>query len=211
LSAILEDIMVKLIKEIDAVQWSGEEKDLPEDFHLCQPEVHWSAGRRLVYFTFADLHPRHWIEFAENPIIDGKTHRYVEIDGEKVLQLAEAQFAAGGVRVARADGTEYWRETFPFVFYSVKSESSVTRDHRAVYMDRTDEALVRAFVDFIYLEKWTNPLPPRAEFRVIDGSYGRGFRPYYLSPGDWLLKEPHEDGTQYRVVSNEVFEGMRSA
>lgn len=190
--------MVKIVKEIDAIQWKGEETDLPEGMHLCRPEVHWSADRKLVYFTYADLRCHNWIGVEETPIAAGE-------------EPPENGGFEGGVRVKRDDDSEYVRRVLPFTFWSVKSEAQITRDHRAVYLDKSDESLVRVFVDYCYVEKWSNPLPPRAEFRVVDGGYGRGFRPYYLSPGNWLLSDTGENGKQYRVVTDEAFKALRAA
>lgn len=184
---------MKIIREIDAEQWLGEDHLLPDGCHLCRPEVHWSADRKLVYFTFAELRVRHWIDAVERPM----------------PRPEKFEFMCHGLQVKLRDGHEYWRQVMPFLIWSVKSEASVNGDHRAIYLDKSDEALMRAFVDFIDVEKaegWTNPLPPRAEYRITDGSYGRGFRPVYLKPSDWLVK----DGDKIAAVGDVDFQKMRT-
>lgn len=172
---------MKIIREIEAEQWLGEGHPLPNGAYLCQPEVCWSADRKLL--------PRHWIDAEERPLPEGEP---------------KLDFMCSGVKMTLKDGREYWRQIYPFAFWSVKSEASVKRDHRPVYLDRNDEALVRTFVDFLSVEEWPNPLPPRAEYRVNDGGYGRGFRPVYLKPGDWLVK----DGEDIRAVSDAELKAM---
>ncbi len=177
-------------REIEAEQWLGEGHPLPEGSHLCRPEVCWSADRAFVYFSYADLRSTHWIGMEE-------------------LGEVPKQELGGAIAVTRNNGSVYYREVLPFAFWNIRSEASAKRDHRAVYLDRADDALVRAFVDYIYLEKWGNPLPPRAEFRLTDGGYGRGFRPFYMVPGDWLLRERDDAGRLApRIVSDEAFRKM---
>ena len=191
---------VTLRREARAEQWLGDIERLPEGAHVCQPEVHWSASRELIYFTYADLPSKHWLEIEERQA------------------LPDDSFLAGALHVKRKDGSEYYRQAFPFAFYEIKSESSVNRDWRAVYLDESNiDALATVFADYVSLEKWSvsrEPgfisLPPRAEYRVGDGGYGRGFRPYYMKPGDWLLHERDSDGRPApRVVSNDEFEKFR--
>jgi hypothetical protein len=186
-------------REIEADQWTGDPNVLPDGCFVCQPEVRWSADRKLVYFTYAELQVRHWIDATERPMPPPE----------------KFDFMCHGLSVRLQDGREYWRQVMPFMCWSVKSEASIKGDHRPVYLDRSDEALVRAFVDFIDVEKasgWTNPLPPRAEYRITDGGYGRGFRPVYLKPGDWLLKDPaftdERSEMAVRAVSDEEFRRM---
>lgn len=168
-------------REVTALQWLGEHHPLPDGAFLCQPNVHFSVGRKLVYFTYADLRANHWVST------------------EELTTMPKAGFMSGGIEVTRNDGTKYWREVLPFSFYSVKSEASAKGDHGAVYLDRTDESLVRAFVDYLSIENWGNPLPPRAEFRITDGAYGRGFKPLYMKPNDWLV---HEKNAEPRILSD---------
>ncbi len=181
----------KITREIEAEQWLGEGRPLPDGAHLCRPEVNWSAGRAFVYFTYAELKCAHWI------------------GTEELAEVPKAVELGGGISVTRKDGSAYHRQVLPFAFYSVKSEASATRDYHAVYLDKADAALVRMFVDYVFLEKWGNPLPPRAEFRVADGGCKRGFRTFYLAPGDWILRE-HDDAGRLtpRVVSDAAFRAM---
>lgn len=172
---------IKLTQEYQAQQWNGQINGLPEGFHLCRPEVHWSADRKFVYFTYAELRPDCWIGMDELPE-----------DTKAGNSLASA------FRVELQDGRVYCREALPFAFWSVKSEASLKRDHRAVFIDFTDAAQIRAFADYAYTQGWPNPLPPRVEFREVDGGCGRGYRPHYLKPTDWLIR----DGKNYRVITD---------
>lgn len=183
--------MTKVVikREIEAEQWAGDVRIILEGSHVCRPEVHWSADRGLVYFTYADLHPHNWIDA-----------RVRETSAPEKLD-----FMCSGLGITRQDGSKYWRQVYPFAFWSVKSEASIKRDHHAVYLDRADAALVETFVDFLAAEGWTNPLPPRIEIRVVDGQYGRGFKPIYLKPGDWLLTERGRDPV---AVSDVEFTAM---
>ena len=174
---------ITLKRTIEAEQWLGENHPLPQGAFLCRPEVCWSADRKLIYFTYADLRSRHWID-AEPRVMPAP---------------AELDFMCGGHGMTRCDGTEYWRQSYPFNFWSVKSEASLKRDWRPVYLEREDDALVEIFLDYCFVEGWTNPLPPRAEFRIVDGAYRRGFRPVYLSPNDWLVRE---HGAEPRVMTD---------
>lgn len=176
--------------KIGAVQWLGEGDPLPEGCHFCQPEVHWSADRTAIYFTYADLWSRHWITSAE------------------LSEQPEAPFMGGVFVVTRDDMSKYYRQAYPFNCWSIKSEASVKGDHRALFVDRSDEEMVRRLTDYMYVESWTNPLPPRAEFREKSGAYGRGYRPHYLSPGDWLLDAPLADGN--RTMTDAKFQKMRA-
>lgn len=189
---------VTVRKDIEAWQWSGEEKDLPEGFHCCQPEVHYSAGRKYIYFTYADFRPRNWMgmeRLAEKP------------SDPEVLAFG------GGAEITLKDGRKYWREILPFAYYSVKAESSITRDNSAKFLDRSNKDEVDAFLDYANGEGWENTkdgvfsLPPRIEYRVVDGAYGRGYRPYYMKKTDWLVK----DGAVIKVVSDADFKLMSSA
>ena len=189
---------VVIRKEVRAAQWSGA-GEMPEGVHSCRPEVHWSAGRECVYFTYAEMRSRHWIEVREREL--------------PVPERAEG--FSGVMCVSLRDGRQYWRRTYPFNMYSLKSESSVRRDWSPVYCDdSSDESLLRALVDYADLEGWLvdRSLPPRAEYRVIDGSYGRGFKPLYLSPGDWLVHEAGDDGRDVaRVLTDAQLQAMRVA
>jgi hypothetical protein len=179
---------VKIAIEIETEQWFGEGHPLPLDTYLCQPEVCWSADRKPVYFTYADLVATCWISASPSD-----------------MQAAAPCMGSVIVCNSKERGSVY-RSIYPFSFWDVKSEASTKCDWRAVYLDRTDEALVATFVDVIYANDWTNPLPPRAEHRLVDGSLGCGFAPTYLKPGDWLIREP---GANPRVVSDNEFQALR--
>jgi len=189
---------MKIITEVEAVQWLGEGHPLPEGAHLCRPEVHWSAGRKYIYFTYPDLRCDHWLGTEKKPLPAPEN----------------LGFATSGIKVEKKDGTAYWREVLPFAFWSVKSESSVQRDHRAVYLDTADETLMDLFKDYCFLESWgevkdgVRCLPPAAEYRVTDGSYGRGFRPVYLKAGDWLILD--KDPKKIRAISDAELQKMRA-
>lgn len=176
-------------KTVHAWQWNGEESGLPDGFFLCRPEVHYSADRTLVYFTYADFPSKHWISakwLTEAP------------PGTPMLE---------GYTKSVRDGVDMFRKTLPFAFWKVKSEASVTGDHKAKYLNRTDSEEVDAFLDYAHLGEWGKTkdgqffLPPRLEYRETDGKYERGYRPYYLKPGDWLI----QDGENLSVMSDEAF------
>jgi len=179
-----------ITKECFAEQWLGEGHPLSNGMYLCQPEVHWSASRDLVYFTYADLRSTHWMD----------------VKPKEFTPDANIDTLCEGFKVERPDGSAYYRQTYPFALWSIKSEASITQRHHAVYLDRTDAELVAIFVDYMYSEGWTNPLPAKAEYRVVNGSYGRGFKPIYLNPGDWLVTEKKQDPY---VLSNDKFQEMR--
>ena len=178
---------VTIKREVQAEQWLGELDALPEGAHLCRPEVCWSWDRKLVYFTYAEL----------------RTYNWIDADPRELPVPEKLDFMCSGIRGVRKDGSEYWRQMYPFAMWSVKSEAGLKRDHRAVYLDRADHALVETFVDYMYAEDWTNPLPPRAEYRIVNGAYGRGFKPVYLKPGDWLVKEKDAEP---RALSHDEFQ-----
>jgi hypothetical protein len=184
---------VEMKKTVTAFQWNGEEQGLPDGFYLCHPEVHYSVGRDFVYFTYANLSSRYWIS------------------AEKFAEKPESNTLTGALEITLKDGRKYWRIAYPFAFYSIKSEASVNRDHRARYLNRHDEEELNEFLDFATLESWGDSrdghfrLPPRLEHRKVDGSYGRGFRPYYMKPTDWILI----DGDNIEVVSDEEFQKLQ--
>jgi len=189
-------------RTIEAEQWTGENGPLPAGVYLCKPEICWSHMRQLVYFTYAELRPQHWMEVKKHEGVGTDK----DVDG----------FFEGGIQIELKTGEKYWRKTLPFAFYSVKSEASMSRNHHAVYVEKEDAETVALFMDYCGVEKWPNPLPPRAEYRDVDGAYGRGYRPIYMKPGDWLLKEEVPDGhnnlgykTLITVVSNEHFQRMK--
>lgn len=168
--------MIELARKSRGQQWLGEGHPLPEGCFYCKPEIWWSADKKLLYFTYADLLPKHWIGY------------------ERLLEEPKTGTFDGGIKVNDREAGTYYRQTFPFSCWSVKSLHSVTRKWDAEYIDRDDSDMAKAFADFAYLENWSNPLPPRIEYRHSGGDYfDRGYRPHYLKPGDWLIK--HSDGT----------------
>ena len=182
-------------KTIHAWQWNGEESGLADGFFLCQPEVHYSVDRRLVYFCYADLPTRHWISakwLTEKP--------------------AAAPFMGMVLRSTR-DSIELFREALPFMAWKVKSEASATGDHTAKFLNRDDQEEVDAFLDYAHLEAWsktkegTFSLPPYLEYREVDGKYGRGYRPHYMERGEWLV----QDGKEITVMSHDSFLSLTSA
>lgn len=184
----MQQIEVK--KTVSAWQWNGEESNLPKGFHLCQPEVHYSETRNLIYFMYADLRATQWLSSQPLP---------AKPEGENTLR--------GCIEVTLTNGEKYWRESLPFSLWSVKSEATASGDHSAKFLDRENADEYRAFIDFACAEGWALPkdgvlaLPPRLEYREVNGAYGRGYRPYYLKPSDWLVI----DGPKITVLSNEDF------
>lgn len=187
----MKDIVIH--KNIKAWQWDVKEKDLPEGFHLCQPEVHYSAARDCVYFTFADLMPSQWISTAE------------------LTEKPPSNTFNGVFKMELKDGRVYYREMFSFRFYEIKSEASARRDYTPVYLNTEDEKETRAFIDFGIIEKWfvaediVKVLPSRIEYRQTDGSYGRGFKPYYMKPGEWIVI----DGKEIKVMTDPEFKALQ--
>lgn len=194
---------INIIRAVEAERWvdGGE---LPRGCAECQVEIIWSADRSCVYYTYAGMRVGHWMGTAKNPgggpAGDGVEHAM-----------------KGWIVYTPNDGSpKYWRETYPFMFWSIKSEGSVTRDHRPVFLDATDKEAVAVFHDFAALEQWPNPIPRFAEFREYDSGYGRGYRPVYIASGSWLLREEVPDGhnnlgkkTVVRVVTDEELQAMK--
>ena len=187
-------VITEVKKTVKVYSWDG--KEVPEGFYLCRPEVCYSSGRQYVYFTYADLRSNCWIsatKLQEKP---------KDSDG----------FGRDAIEVTLKDGSKYYREVFPFSLWSIKSEASATQDHRARFLDVKKEEEYQAFIDYAYQEKWwekvdeeVRELPHRLEYREKSGSYGRGYRPYYMSPTDWIIFE--ED--KIRVVKNEEYQKMQ--
>lgn len=115
-------------------------------------------------------------------------------------------FEAGYLGVTKKDGAEYFREVLSFRMWKVKSEASATGNRGPVFLDENDEAMLDLFIDYVMLEGhgygeddkraalWKQYPMARAEFRATDGNYGRGYRPIYLKPGDWLVHNPMPHG-----------------
>lgn len=175
---------VTITKKVQAAQFV-EGVSRPDGTFDCIPEVHWAAGRQLIYFTYAEFMPTHWMGVAKDPIPPSGTK----------LEVLES-------RIDFRDG--YSRKALPFMFWSVKSEGSVTGNHRPVYLDFADADMVALWHDYCELEQWPNPTPPRIEYREIGGGYGRGFRSVYMKPGDWLLRETVPDGHNNYGTKNVV-------
>ncbi len=190
---------VTITRTIEAEQWI-EGGPLPKGAFECFPEVEWSAGRELIYFTYAEFMPRDWLGVAQLPPPDGAP----KTEGLESI-----------VVYTPASGAPYARKVLPFTFWSVKSESSIKRDWRAVYVDGDDDAVLKLWNDYRLSQQWPNPMPRRIEYRETDGAYGRGFRPIYMKPSDWLLREPIPDGhnnlgtkQSIRVVSDDEFKKL---
>ncbi len=149
---------------------------LPQGCFLCQPELNWSHGRDLVYYTFADFTVKHWLGVQQLAVPEGTTKLNEGFEGHVIYKPREGKPA-------------YMRKWLSFMFWKVKSEASATQNHRPVYYDKTDELHVALFNDYASAEEWPNPLPRCIEYREVNGSYGRGFRPVYLKPTDWLIFE----------------------
>lgn len=168
---------VILKKAVKVWQWEGNAniKHLPENIFPCQPEVHYSADRKYVYFTYANLQCRHWIGTQE------------------LNTPPEANAISSAMKTTRADGSVYYREVLPFSLWSIKSEASVVNDYSAKMLNRNDISEMSAFLDYVHWEGWAKTedealeLPPRVEYRQIDKTLGRGYRPYYIKPTDWLV------------------------
>lgn len=183
---------VTIKREIEAAQWTlgG---PLPDGTFECVPEVEWSAARDLIYFTYGNLRPRHWL---------GARREAVPAEPGKACGALE-----GLIVFTPKEGEPYARKMYPFAFWSVKSLASATRDWRPVFLDQTDQEMVRLWHDYCSAEEWPNPVPRMIEFREMSGQYGRGYRPHYMSSGDWLLQE----AGSIKVVSDEEFQKMRAA
>lgn len=188
---------VKITKTIEAEQWLGPGSPLPKGCFDCQVEVHWSHGRQMVYFTYAKLNPQHWMGVKKLPI--------PENPGTGLFDKSYCVFTPAN---AGLEGEPYARESLPFAFWKVKSEASMNRDHRAVYLDMKDPEQVELFHNYASMERWENPITQYAEYREIDGGYGRGFRPHYIPPKGWLLKEPVDGQIKYRAVTDDEFRLM---
>lgn len=180
-----------IVRQVEAVTWAGPGASLPEGWHLAGPEVHWSADRKLIYFTYGRLTPRHWLRVEELS-----------------APPEDRQFLGSILGFTLPDGRKYWRELLPFAFWSVKSEASFKRDHRAVHLDPADEQMMRLWRDYASAEDWgtlspegVRTLPQWAEFRETAGSLGRGYRPHYVGPGEWLLDDAQGD-SRYRVLTD---------
>ncbi|TIV01282.1 MAG: hypothetical protein E5W09_02860 [Mesorhizobium sp.] len=194
---------VTLTKKVNAQQYVPG-KGAPDGCVRSHPEVHWSAGHELIYFTFANLRPRYWLG-AEKVVVEpanaGRTG---------LLEEGFCYFEG-------SDGSRWWRKALSFTFWSVTSEASATRNHKAVFLDESDDAMVDLFKDYVVMSEWVKEPGDEAmftnivEFREIDGAYGRGYRPHYLSPGDWLTIEKTDSKTIYKVLKNDEFERLKAA
>ncbi|RWJ01327.1 MAG: hypothetical protein E5X67_23245 [Mesorhizobium sp.] len=193
---------VTLTKKVEAQQYVPG-KGAPDGCVRSHPEVHWSHGRELIYFTFANLRPDHWLGAAKLT--------------EEPPKAEGGIFAEGYCRFTGSDGSVWWRKALNFRFWSVKSEASATRNYKAVCLDESDDAMVDLFKDYVVMSEWVKEPGDEAmftntvEFREIDGSYGRGYRPHYLSPGDWLTSEKTDGKTIYKVLKNDEFERLKAA
>jgi hypothetical protein len=183
---------ITITRKLDAEQWV-EGGPLPGGTFNCLPEICWSADRSLIYFTYAELRPRHWVGVARDPVPADPDKACGPFDGLCVYDPK--------------DGERYARKMLPFATWSVKSEQSVQRNWRPEYVDGSDQEMLALWHDYCAAEQFPNPIPRRIEYRDIDGNYGRGYRPVYLKPGDWLLREnvPHgHDNLGTKVVVSAV-------
>lgn len=115
-------------------------------------------------------------------------------------------FSPSWVGYTPKDGSpEYFRTMHPFAFWSIKSESSVMRDWRPVFLDQNDKELMTLWHDFASMEQFPNPLPRYMEHRRIDGGLGRGYDPTYVKAGDWLIF----DSAKWFSVPNEQIERFK--
>jgi len=193
---------VTLTKTVEAQQYLPG-KGAPDGCVRSHPEVHWSAGRELIYFTFANLRPDYWLGAAKL--------------AEEPPKAEGGIFAEGYCRFTGSDGSVWWRKALNFRIWSVKSEASATQDHRAVFLDESDETMVEMFKDYVIMSEWVKTPQDEAmfrntvEFREVNGAYGRGYQPHYLSPGDWLTSEKTDGKTVYKVLKNDEFERLKAA
>lgn len=187
---------ITIQREIEAEQWAGPDGKLPDGCHLCRPEIEMSADGAFVYFTYAELRPTVWMGTSKLPVPeDWPVNNIADFSGITVYTPEKAE--------------RYGRKILPFNFWSVKSKSSVTGNHRPVFLEPDDSDMMALWHDYCSHERFPNPIPRRAEYREFGGNYGRGYRPIYMNPGDWLLKEQVPDGhnnlgtkTVVRVVSD---------
>lgn len=179
-------------KQVNAIQWPGPEAGYPEGLHETLPEVHWAAGRELIYFTYGRLQPKFWMGV------------------EQVSDAPESTSLDGWVKFEPKDREPYYRKVLPFAFWDVKSEAQMkgrsghSAAYKPVFLNVEDTDEVCLFHDYCQIERWPNPLPRYAEFREVNGSYGRGYLPHYLAPGDWLLDDA-QGASPYRVLTDEAF------
>lgn len=177
----------ELKRTVKVFQWNGEEKDLPDGFHLCKPEIHHSFAGDVLYFSYADLRPECWI------------------DTKRVKEKPEVSTFSGALSMVE-NGETLYRAVYPFAFYDIKSLASATGDHKPVFLDYDNEEHLKAFVDYAWKHKWLvdDFIPQRLEYRQINGSYGRGYQPFYMKPTDWILF----DGEKIEVVSDEEYQKL---
>jgi hypothetical protein len=185
-------MQVTVNKKIEAVQYlEANGIDVLQDtlkrygtWHACQVEVEESADGKLIYYSYGSYmksRAEHWMgttKLSEEPKRDGSI------------------FGGSWVGFTPKDGSApYYREWLPFAFWSVKSKSSMLRyqgkPDPTVYLDTKDKDAVAQFHDYASASKWPNPIHQCAEFRIVDGAYGRGFKPLYVYDTDWLIIEPY--------------------
>lgn len=193
---------ITIRREVVGEQWI-QGGALPNGCFGSYPEVHWSADRKLVYFTYAEFSPKHWMTVEKLPVPD---------DLEASVGPLE-----GGVMFEPKGEPAYIRKLYPFSFWSVKSESSVKSDWKPIYVNGSDREVLALLHDYAQVERWPNPIPRRIEYREYSSEYGRGFRPVYLKPGEWLIQEEIPTGhnnmgrrKSVRVMSDEEFSALRS-
>lgn len=189
---------IKIHQTIEAEQWTGEPGDYPTGCYETLPEICWSHGRELVYFTYGTLRPGHWM-------------------GVEKLAAEPKQTALDGwVGFTPKDGApKYWRSVLPFAFWEVKSEAQMKNRagepnaYAPIFLtDDSPADEIELFHNYCSVEHWPNPLPRFAEYREVNGKYGRGYAPHYLGPGDWLVREP---GREPRVITDAEMQALRAA
>lgn len=93
---------VAINRSVEAEQWI-EGGALPEGAHLCLPEVNWSVGRGLIYFTYADLRVQNWLGAEKLPVPADPKAAGGELEGLIVYTPKE--------------GEPYARKSLPFAFW----------------------------------------------------------------------------------------------
>jgi hypothetical protein len=171
----------------------------PDGCIRSHPEVCWAVGREYVYFTFANLRSGFWMGTKK---LDKKPEKVETLESFSIISKEGKDL--------------HVREILSFAYWSLKSEASVSGDYKAVFLNAADETEVELFQDYALISKWmpdaetAKRLQTTIEFREVNGALGRGYRPHYMEPGDWLLKETVDGKVVYSVVNNEMFEKLQA-
>lgn len=166
------------------------------DWHMAQIEMHLSASRALVYFTYANLQPRFWMG----------------CDRIMVKPEKNGIFLGGYIGFTNPGEAEYWREALPFAFYEVKSLASVERDWMPRFLDTKDQDMVRLWHEYAQLNEWKSPIARFVEFRGPSNGGARGYTPHYLADTEWLLEMDKLDGSgkEYKVMTDAEFQMVKA-